>query len=62
MSASEGAQEALAREHAAVLDRLHALEEAAERIGATLDVESVCRELVAFLRDRLCDAAAVDLL
>ncbi|MEU8530197.1 MULTISPECIES: PP2C family protein-serine/threonine phosphatase [Streptomyces] len=62
MSEREGAQGVPAREHAAVLDRLRALEEAADRIGATLGVDSVCRETVAFLRDRLCDAAAVDLL
>ena len=62
MSEREGAHEALIQEHTAVLDRLRALEEAAERIGATLDEASVSRELVAFLRDRLCDAAAVDLL
>ncbi|WP_418960978.1 PP2C family protein-serine/threonine phosphatase [Streptomyces tritici] len=64
MSASEGPQETSAREHAAVRDRLRALEEAAERLGTTLDTEAVCRELVHLLHDRLrlCDAAAVDLL
>ncbi|MGD3110780.1 PP2C family protein-serine/threonine phosphatase [Streptomyces sp. YGL11-2] len=42
--------------------RWHAVEEAAERIGTTLDEQTTCAELARFVCRRLCDAAAVDLL
>ncbi|MER5932035.1 PP2C family protein-serine/threonine phosphatase [Streptomyces sp. NPDC002054] len=37
------------------------MEDAAERIGTTLDEAATCRELVGFLFRNLCDAAAVEL-
>ncbi|MEW9517920.1 PP2C family protein-serine/threonine phosphatase [Streptomyces tubercidicus] len=49
-------------EQAGVLARLHAVEEAAEQIGTTLDEQTTCAELARFLCRHLCDAAAVDLL
>nr|WP_242339129.1 PP2C family protein-serine/threonine phosphatase [Streptomyces formicae] len=42
--------------------RLAAADEAAERIGTSLDEATTCRELVEFLSPRLADAAAVDVL
>ncbi|MEU8994959.1 GAF domain-containing SpoIIE family protein phosphatase [Streptomyces caniferus] len=42
--------------------RLRLVEEAAERIGTTLDEQTTCAELSRFLCRHLCDAAAVDLL
>ncbi|MEU2432499.1 GAF domain-containing SpoIIE family protein phosphatase [Streptomyces sp. NPDC007861] len=40
--------------------RLAAADEAAERIGTSLDEATTCRELVEFLSPRLAEAAAVD--
>lgn len=42
--------------------RLRTVEEAAERIGTTLDEQTTCAELSRILCRHLCDAAAVDLL
>ncbi|MEV7119853.1 SpoIIE family protein phosphatase [Kitasatospora griseola] len=42
--------------------RLALLDQAATRIGTTLDVETTCGELAAFLIDHLADAATVELL
>ncbi|MFE9257935.1 PP2C family protein-serine/threonine phosphatase [Streptomyces sp. NPDC006879] len=57
----EGEHRADARGHA----QLHAwqtlLEEAVEAIGTTLDEQTTCRELTAFLCPRWCDAIAVEL-
>ncbi|MFG2826765.1 PP2C family protein-serine/threonine phosphatase [Streptomyces sp. NPDC048434] len=47
---------------ARLLARLRTVEEAAERIGTTLDEQATCAELARFLCQHLCDAAAVDLL
>ncbi|MFG2292715.1 PP2C family protein-serine/threonine phosphatase [Streptomyces sp. NPDC048603] len=49
------------RERAALRARLRAMEDAAERIGTTLDEWATCQELAGFLFRNLCDAAAVDL-
>ncbi|MEV7611867.1 PP2C family protein-serine/threonine phosphatase [Streptomyces sp. NPDC089799] len=49
------------RERAELRARLRAMEDAAERIGTTLDERATCQELVGFLFRNLCDAAAVDL-
>ncbi|MEV8531805.1 PP2C family protein-serine/threonine phosphatase [Streptomyces sp. NPDC051211] len=58
----EGADEGGAdREYGALRARLRAMEDAAERIGTTLDETVTCRELAGFLFRNLCDAAAVDL-
>ena len=38
------------------------MEDAAESIGTTLDEDTTCAELAGFLRRRVCEAAAVDLL
>ncbi|MFF9193793.1 PP2C family protein-serine/threonine phosphatase [Streptomyces sp. NPDC014779] len=48
-------------EHAAVLARLDALEQAVVEIGTRPDETSVCAELAAFLVRRVADAAAVEL-
>ncbi|WP_317852521.1 GAF domain-containing SpoIIE family protein phosphatase [Streptomyces venezuelae] len=48
------------RECEALRARLRAMEDAAERIGTTLDEAATCRELVGFLFRNLCDAAAVE--
>lgn len=42
--------------------RLHAMEEALERIGTSLDERATWRELAAFVFRTLCDAAAVDVI
>ncbi|WP_404869617.1 SpoIIE family protein phosphatase [Kitasatospora griseola] len=42
--------------------RLALLDQAATRIGTTLDVETTCGELAAFLTDHLADATTVELL
>ncbi|MFF0627033.1 PP2C family protein-serine/threonine phosphatase [Streptomyces sp. NPDC004296] len=42
--------------------RLRAAEDAAERIGTTLDARTTCAELARFVCRSLCDAAAVELL
>ncbi|MFB6607709.1 PP2C family protein-serine/threonine phosphatase [Streptomyces noursei] len=42
--------------------RLRAAEEAAERIGTTLDARTTCTELARFVCRSLCDAATVELL
>ncbi|MGW7577045.1 PP2C family protein-serine/threonine phosphatase [Streptomyces sp. NPDC054765] len=49
-------------DQAGALARLRTVEEAAERIGTTLDERTTCAELSRFLCRHLCDAAAVDLL
>ncbi|GGZ45938.1 hypothetical protein GCM10010371_01230 [Streptomyces subrutilus] len=41
--------------------RLHAMEEALDRVGTTGDERETCRELAGFLARTVCDAAAVDL-
>jgi serine phosphatase RsbU (regulator of sigma subunit) len=62
LSNRDGAETDPDAEHAGVLARLHTVEEAAERIGTTLDEQTTCAELARFLCRHLCDAAAVDLL
>ncbi|MFD8545413.1 PP2C family protein-serine/threonine phosphatase [Streptomyces sp. NPDC059649] len=47
---------------ARVRARLRLMEEAAERIGTTLDAQTTCTELSRFLCQHIGDAAAVDLL
>ncbi len=48
-------------EHARMLARLRATEQAAEQIGTTLDERTTCGELARFVCPWLCDAAAVEL-
>lgn len=62
MSNRDGSDAGQDAEHARVLARLRVVEEAAERIGTTLDEQTTCAELSRFLCQHLCDAAAVDLL
>ncbi|MEV6977641.1 SpoIIE family protein phosphatase [Kitasatospora sp. NPDC093806] len=52
----------LRRELAQARARLALLDDAAERIGTTLDVDTTCAELAAFAVSRLADLATVDLL
>ncbi|MET9623843.1 PP2C family protein-serine/threonine phosphatase [Streptomyces sp. NPDC006464] len=60
MSERAGARVSLAEEHAAVLARLRATEEAAGAIGTSADEHGVCRELAAFLHRHGVEAVAVD--
>ncbi|REK91953.1 serine/threonine-protein phosphatase [Streptomyces inhibens] len=62
MSERDGADADRDAEHARVLARLRVVEEAAERIGTTLDERTTCAELSRFACQHVCDAAAVDLL
>ncbi|MFI6764490.1 PP2C family protein-serine/threonine phosphatase [Streptomyces sp. NPDC050355] len=62
MSNRDGSDAGPDAEHAGVLARLRVMEEAAERIGTTLDEQTICAELSRFVCRHLCDAAAVDLL
>ncbi|MEU6347958.1 SpoIIE family protein phosphatase [Streptomyces sp. NPDC047072] len=50
------------RELERVRERLALLDEAATRIGTTLDMDTTCSELAVFLAERLGDAVAVDVL
>ncbi|KPI17118.1 putative PAS/PAC sensor protein [Actinobacteria bacterium OK074] len=43
-------------------ERLALLDEAATRVGTTLDMDTTCQELADFLVGRLCDAAGVEVL
>lgn len=60
MSERAGARASLAEEHAAVLARLRATEDAAGAIGTSADEHGVCRELAAFLLRHGVEAVAVD--
>ncbi|MEU9119906.1 PP2C family protein-serine/threonine phosphatase [Streptomyces sp. NPDC048506] len=62
MSNRDGSDAGRDADLARVLARLRVVEEAAERIGTTLDEQTTCAELSRFLCRHLCDAAAVDLL
>ncbi|WXK75399.1 GAF domain-containing SpoIIE family protein phosphatase [Streptomyces sirii] len=62
MSNRDGSDTGPDAAHAGVLARLRVMEEAAERIGTTLDEQTICAELSRFVCRHLCDAAAVDLL
>ncbi|MFJ9618449.1 PP2C family protein-serine/threonine phosphatase [Streptomyces noursei] len=53
---------AISTGHAERARRLRAAEDAAERIGTTLDAGTTCAELARFVCRSLCDAAAVELL
>ncbi|MER6053224.1 SpoIIE family protein phosphatase (plasmid) [Streptomyces sp. BHT-5-2] len=53
---------AISTGHAERARRLRAAEDAAERIGTTLDAHTTCAELARFVCGVLCDAAAVELL
>ncbi|TXS34129.1 hypothetical protein EAO71_01920, partial [Streptomyces sp. ms191] len=59
VSERAGARVSLAEEHAAVLARLRATEDAAGAIGTSADERGVCRELAAFLHRHGVDAVAV---
>ncbi|MGW1378371.1 PP2C family protein-serine/threonine phosphatase [Streptomyces sp. NPDC002446] len=61
LSNGDGSDAGRDADDARVRARLRVTEEAAERIGTTLDEQTTCAELSRFLCQHLCDAAAVEL-